>query len=199
MIVLNGLEVLVLDQTVESEETEGSVVDTEQMQISFNSFLGVSSFTTTNIKGSLRKMEIVVMLDNGATHNFITPSAFNKAKLKVNSDKDLEIYLGTRMMVSGAGICKDVLIQLKDMEFSADFIVLDLDSADVILGIEWLRTLGKCMMDWENHVLSFSYKGQHITLHGDPELHSHKLSLKSLQSEHERRVMSRLAASAAIE
>ncbi|KAF8086989.1 hypothetical protein N665_0606s0016 [Sinapis alba] len=41
------------------------------------------------------------MLDSGATHNFITPTAAKQAKLKITTNDKLEISLGTGVVVSG--------------------------------------------------------------------------------------------------
>jgi hypothetical protein len=35
---------------------------------------------------------------------------------------------------------------------------------DVVLGVSWLRTLGKVMMDWKDLTMQFHHKGQLVTL-----------------------------------
>lgn len=55
------------------------------------------------------------------------------------------------------------------MKITSDFIVLEPGSADIILGVQWLRTLGTCEVDWEKQILSFMTKEGKITLQGDVE------------------------------
>ncbi|CAA7017675.1 unnamed protein product [Microthlaspi erraticum] len=70
---------------------------------------------------------------------------------------------------------------IQALSFTTDFIELKLGNADIILGIHWLRTLGKCQVDWDIHELTFRYHGEWVTLHGDPLLHQGRVSLKSMQ------------------
>lgn len=71
-------------------------------------------------------------------------------------------------------------IILPTMTFKADFIVLELGNADIILGVQWLRTLGKCVVDWERNEWSLYYQGKPVTITGDPNLHNYNVSLKTL-------------------
>lgn len=106
--------------------------------IAFNalaSYLGLSSPTTTKLRGWVKKKNMIVMLDSGATHNFISPPAAKKA------------HLGTCIAVQGARVCRNVIISLQDIQFKTDYIVLDLGNVDSILGMHWLRTLDKCQID----------------------------------------------------
>ncbi|KAL1201002.1 putative mitochondrial protein [Cardamine amara subsp. amara] len=145
------------------------------------SMMGVPSFSTTKLWGTIGKVKIVVMLDSGATHNFINPSVVAKSKLRATHNKSMTIRLGTGITTTGSATCQKVPFVLQGVEYTADFIVLDLGDTDIILGIQWLRTLGKCGMDWETHELSFSYNGALVTLFGDPSFIDKRTSLQSLQ------------------
>lgn len=85
--------------------------------------------------------------------------------------------------MKGLEVCRNVQFGLHDLGFTTDFITLEWGSADVILGVQWLRTLGKCQVDWESHELSFIYHGTPVTLKGDPSLYTSRLSLQQFQSE----------------
>lgn len=122
------------------------------------------------------------MLDSGATHNFIAPTFVTKTKLKQRGINNYEVLLGTGVTVKGMGACREVKFTINNLEFEADFISLELGNANIILGIQWLRTLGKCQVDWETHEMSFVYKGTSVTICGDPTLHNTKMSLKTLMT-----------------
>lgn len=114
---------------------------------------------------------MVVMLDSGATHNFIDPFIIEKAQLTLFMNRRLEILLGAGLRANRTGVCKIVPFCLQTLDFVADFIVLELGKIDIILGVQWLRTLEKCVMDWEKHEVFFWYKNQMVTLYEDTSLH----------------------------
>ncbi|CAL9249063.1 unnamed protein product [Arabidopsis halleri] len=180
LTVVNGLELEVLE-----EEFAAGVEVVEEMApvlccLSMNSFLGKHSPKTTKLQGVVNRSRVVVLIDSGASHNFVTPSLAAKLKLKLSQDTSMEVMLGNGVSVHGSGVCKDVKFSLAGVEFQGNFIALDLGGVDVILGVEWLETLGLCEVDWKSQVWRFYYKGIQVTLQGDPSLHYPSWSLKTL-------------------
>lgn len=81
MTVLDNfvVEVLQDEDYVELHEEE---LPARCMTLSFSSLMGISSPSTTKMKGLIRKGEVLFMMNSGATHNFITPMMANRLKLK---------------------------------------------------------------------------------------------------------------------
>ena len=50
--------------------------------------------------------------------------------------------MGTGVVIKGEGICKGVIHTIQNIEIVEDFLPLELGSADIILGMQWLETLG---------------------------------------------------------
>lgn len=148
--------------------------------MSLNVFLGVDTPTTTKVKGKFGQLEFVVMIDCGATHNFVAPNVVQKAKLPVYTDRKFQVLLGTGVTVESVGVCRRVTFQLQEATFEEEFVALKLGGADVILGISWLHTLGTCLMNWESHEMSSKVGGQTFTLQGDPSLHCNSVALRAL-------------------
>lgn len=48
--------------------------------------------------------------------------------------------------------------------------LFELGGVDVILGVDWLRTLGEVRVDWGRMRMVFLKEGHEIVLQGDPSL-----------------------------
>lgn len=66
------------------------------------------------------------------------------------------------------------------LEMVEDFLPLELGSADVILGIQWLEKLGVVRNNWKTQIMEFKIDGKPIILKGDPTLVRSKISLKAM-------------------
>ena len=171
LTVMDGLEIEVLEEMWDEELREQEAYQTQMMQISLCTFLGYTSPTTHKLRGKIANTTVVVLIDSGATHNFISPNVLEKLKIPYKSFSDLQVVLGSGTTVNGLGICKQLDIELQGLEFCIDCVSLELGQIDVVLGVQWLRTLGVCEVDWEHHEMSFLYKGKRETLVGDADLH----------------------------
>jgi hypothetical protein len=78
------------------------------------------------------------LFDYGASHSFITSSFVAKHNLPIANIKHT-------MLVSSPGgemrtklICPAVSISIRGVDFPSKFILLDFNSIDIILGMDWL-------------------------------------------------------------
>ena len=122
-------------------------MNTDQVELSLNVFLGIDTPTTTKLMGVFGNVGAVVMIDSGATHNFVSPRVVEAAKLQLATDMRFQVLLGTGVTVEALGVCRGITFSLQDNFFQSDFVSLELGNVDVVLGVQWLRCLGKCLVD----------------------------------------------------
>ena len=168
LTVLDDYMVEVIRDESMSEETE-VVSAGQQVELSYSSYMGFSSPCTTKLKGIINHGEVTILIDSGATHNFITPTMVKRLQLQDQANANLTIVLGTGVTAQGSGVCKKLNFTVQGWSFVSDFIILELGQVDVILGIYWLRTLGDCKVNWDRRELSFQYQNQQVSLLGEPE------------------------------
>jgi hypothetical protein len=64
------------------------------------------------------------------------------------------------------GKCIDVRLKLRGNIFCSKFFVLTLEGCDIVLGVQWLRTLGPIIWDFLQLTMSFSWRGILVLLSG---------------------------------
>lgn len=151
-----------------------------QPQISLNSVMGISNPKTIKMVGTVNGHEVVVMVDPGATHNFISLEAVKKLGVVMTASKSFGVSLGTGEAVRGEGECKGVRLVFPEVEIVEDFLPLTLGNSDIILGIQWLKKLGTMTTNWKTQTLVFQNHGETVTLRGDPSLGRSLISLKAM-------------------
>ena len=98
LTVINGFEVELMDST--EEEIWAETMNTPEVRtLSFCAFLGIDSPQTMKLMGRIAGSDVVVMLDSGATHNFISPSVVQRLRLKMCAASNLDVLLGNGVVV----------------------------------------------------------------------------------------------------
>lgn len=142
----------------------------EEVELSLNSVVGLSEPRTLKLKGEIHVLEVVILIDCGATHNFISTKLIEAVQIPVQETSRYGGVIGSSKQLKGMGVCKGVLLKLQHITIVEDFLPLPLGSTDVILGIKWLATLGETHADWKNITMAFELGGQTVVLQRDPIL-----------------------------
>ncbi|WZY99080.1 hypothetical protein YC2023_071409 [Brassica napus] len=89
--------------------------------------------------------------------------------------------------VRGIGVCRNVTLVLGNYSVTSDFLPLELNNVDVILGIQWLETLGETRVNWKLQIMKIPVERRLVELQGEPGLCSSegseepKLTSKALE------------------
>ncbi|KAA0054180.1 transposon Tf2-1 polyprotein isoform X1 [Cucumis melo var. makuwa] len=123
--------------------------------------------------------EVVVLIDCGATHNFISNKLVTELKLSTKKTSHYGVILGSGTAIKGKGACENVELLLNDWKVTAEFLPLELGGVDAILGMQWLYSLGVTKMDWKNLTMTFHGENKAV-IKGDPSLTKTQVGLKTL-------------------
>lgn len=130
----------------------------------------IAAIKTMKLEGRLSGVLIVVLVDNGSSHNFVAPQVVSTLNITVDSSKGFGVRLGDGHRISTKGKRTGLPIQLGENNIVVDAYVLDLGGVDMILGVAWLETLGKVEMDWKGMFMIFKLGIETVKLEGVREL-----------------------------
>lgn len=161
-------------ETGEEEDRNEEEAPLTMAVISLSSVVGISHPQTMRMKGEIHGQEVVVMVDSGATNNFISASAVSRLLLEPTEGDRYGVILGNGEKIYGTGKCQKLLMNIQGVEIVEDYLILGLGSTDIILGMQWLEKLGEVVTNWKQQVMKFFWEGEERTLKGDPSLERSK-------------------------
>lgn len=107
-----------------------------------------------------------VLIDCGATHNFIHPSLLKKGKIPVDYKGALAVKIASGAIMKTKGLVS-VILTLQGCEFRTDFYILPVSGCEVVLGTTWLKTLGDITWNFDKMKMRFQLKDQEYCLQGE--------------------------------
>ncbi|GJU28568.1 retrotransposable element Tf2 [Tanacetum coccineum] len=152
----------------------------DSVEVSAHSVAGINTPHTMKLRGHIWGLEVVVLIDSGATHNFVSLKLVDTLQLEITGKRETGVFLGNGMSEKCYGICRKVELLLPGLRVTEDFYPLELGSTDVILGVKWLRQLGEVRVNWKRLTMTFQNGDNRVTLCGEPGLHRTEASLRSL-------------------
>lgn len=104
---------MVAEEEVDGESDKGEEADIEEaVEVSLCSVVGLTNQKTMKLRGEIQGCEVVVMIDPGATHNFLSLRVIEEEKVAVREGGEFEVSLGNGESVRGLGVCKGVRVKL---------------------------------------------------------------------------------------
>lgn len=129
------------------------------MTVSLQAFSGVTGYLTIRVTGYHEKRLLQVLIDTGSTHNFIDQDIAKRLGCKASPIVEQCISVVDGRKVQTSSLCRNMQWLLQGTTFSSDFMLLLLGNIDIVLGVQWLRTLDIILFDLSNTTIEFVKEG----------------------------------------
>lgn len=107
------------------------------------------SYNTIKVKGLVNKHTITILIDSGATHNFIDPTTVRQLGYVEEFTRPLSEAVADGSKLSSDSKCSAFNWDMQGHKFVADFRLLTLGGCDMVLGVEWLRKYSPVTFDYD--------------------------------------------------
>ncbi|XP_062109866.1 uncharacterized protein LOC133821735 [Humulus lupulus] len=174
MLILCGYDDEEMGTMVDSESHE-EAEETEE-EVSLNSLSNSMNPRIFRIMATHGSEAVEVLIDTGSHNNFIQEALVTQLHLECEDTKRFKVYMGNGNFLLCSKICKGVELILQGHSFLVDLYVLPICGLDIVLGMQWLQTLGPCIHDHKALTMEFTWQGTVIKLAGSKELAAHQLS-----------------------
>jgi hypothetical protein len=156
--------------------------------ISLNALTGLSTPQTLKLIVYIKHRKVIILVDSGSTHNFIHHCISQETHCYIHAVNNFQIMIASGGYMKCGGRCENVCLQIGDYNLKSHMFAIVMGGCDIVLGVEWLRTLGPILMDFQNLTMQFDqgghkHKFQGITA-GSPEIISSHRMEKLLKKDH---------------
>ena len=140
--------------------------DGKEPGITLHALTGWTVPRTMRIKAIIGAHEVVALIDSGSTHNFISDRVAETLRLPVKPTTPFTVRVANGERLSCKGKYEKLMVNLQGNEFHLDFFSVPLNGLDMVLGIQWLETLGSVVCDWKKRTMDFIWEQQPKKLQG---------------------------------
>jgi hypothetical protein len=102
------------------------------------------------------------LLDSGSTHNFMNSEAASRVGIAFTARGNLRVAVANGDRVASSSCCRNLTISITGEPFVINCYGLALGSYEVVLGIQWLASLGPILWDFGTQSMSFVRNGRAI-------------------------------------
>lgn len=108
-----------------------------------------------------------ILVDGGSTHSFLDERAASKLKCEVVHTDAMQVLVANGNHLTSKHEFVEFSWKVGEQEFQTSIRTLPLGSYDLVLGVDWLGSLGPVTFDFKNLLLQFHKGDKLVTLKGE--------------------------------
>ena len=150
-------------QTKEIEEiTQEEITPT----ISCHALAGICTPQTLKIEGYIKKRKVTVLIDCGSTHNFIHCKLAKALNCFIYPAPEFQVMIANGGTINCSGKCHKINLTMGEYVLNSPMLAIPMGGVDVVLGVQWLQSLGTVAFNFLELFMKFSLDGKEFELRG---------------------------------
>lgn len=118
------------------------------------------SIKTMKVCGMIKNCSVVILIDSGSSHNFIDLSLVKRIRGQLDTTHSFSVKIVDRGKVATLGTIGVVPLKIQDYQCTTYLYAMSLGGCDIVLGVQWLRTLGPVLWDFDKLYMKFQKGNQ---------------------------------------
>ncbi|XP_042035404.1 uncharacterized protein LOC121781782 [Salvia splendens] len=118
------------------------------------------------VTGLFADREVGILIDTGSDRDFLHPKIAEGLHLPLSPILPFRVVVGNGEALLCTHVSRHTRVEVQGTVFMVDLHILPIHGPDVILGMDWLESLGKVMADFGGKTLEFVQGGKSIVLKG---------------------------------
>ena len=101
-----------------------------------------------------------ILMDSCSTHNFLDSATTKKLGCDLRTIPPMQVAVADGSQLLCNAMCKGFSWRLHGEVYKTNVVIVPLGSCEMILGVQWLTTLGPILWDFEQLRMEFQYNGK---------------------------------------
>lgn len=123
---------------------------------------------------------MLILIDSGASSNFTSYQLVKELQLHLEDTAEYTIEVGNGEKLTHKGVCAGLEVEVQGIPIAQNFFLMSLAGTDMVLGMDWLASLGDIKANFKNLEIKWRSGGQRFKIKGEPSLSKHQTSLKTV-------------------
>jgi hypothetical protein len=153
---LQNMEAETTETTEEEVTGQGSTTEGKGTLASISR---VPKFNTFRMRGVFQGHKVLVLINGGASHKFIDSTLFRRRHIPTVEFEGFKVEVAGGSTIPCDRYIPGMKLTLGRHELVHDVYVMDLPDTNIILGVQWLRTLGPITTNYNTMEMSFTEEG----------------------------------------
>jgi hypothetical protein len=153
-------------QTEEVNSQGTSVVEECFMALSEAAAMGKEAPRTLKLGGIIHEVEVLILIDSGSSHSFISEQVAASLLGVSPSAQPTLVRVANGQIVQSCSELLQTKWSVQGYVFQSDLRVLQLQSFDMLIGMEWMERYSPMKVHWSRKWMFIPYSGTHVTLQG---------------------------------